>query len=271
MKRFPFSLVLWTVVGGLLLWETGVRLWKVPPFILPPPSAVGTALWTWRRTLFLEHLPVTLLEVTLGLLLSLVAAVSLAVTMHLWQPFGRVVYPLIVAAQTVPVIAISPLFLFWFGYSLAQKVAVVVIVAFFPILVNTADGLKSADPTLIIWLRSTGANRWQLFRFAQAPAALPSFFSGLKVATTAAVVGAVIGEWLGGQKGLGVYGRRAASSLKAPELFASVIILAATGALLFVVVASLERRLTPWNSEQTRGKESELPIIAGRQGKSARQ
>lgn len=254
MRRPTIVALLVTIIGTLIVWEGAVRLGNVPSFILPPPSAVAHALWTWRGPLFIEHLPVTLLEVGLGLGLSLVAAVALAVVMHLWQPLGRVIYPIVVAAQTIPVIAISPLFLFWFGYSLAQKVAIVVIVAFFPILVNTADGLRAADGALVNWLRSTGATRWQLLRLAEAPAALPLFFSGLKVATTAGVVGAVIGEWLGGQKGLGVYGRRAGSSLKAPELFASVIILAALGAALFLVVTWLERIFVPWNVQKEGNK-----------------
>lgn len=234
------------VVGGILLWEAAVRFWQIPGFILPAPSQVARTLWQWREPLLLEHLPATVGEVALGLGASLVAGVSLAVLMHVWPPLQRSLYPIVVGIQTIPVIAISPLFLFWFGYSLGQKVAVVVIVAFFPILVGTVDGLRSADPALTTWLRAAGVGPWQMLRLAEIPAALPSFFSGLKVAATASVVGAVIGEWLGGEAGLGVYGRRAASAFKAPELFASVVLLAALGALLFLLVVALERRFTRW-------------------------
>lgn len=236
------------VVGLLLFWEGAVRWFAIPAFILPAPSQVAAALWQWRRVLLLEHLPVTLLEVLVGLGLSLLAGVVLAIMMH-WSPaLARTLYPIVVAAQTIPVIAISPVFLFWFGYSLSQKVAVVVLVAFFPIVVNTLDGLRSTNAELLTWLRAAGAGRWRTLWLAEVPAALPAFFSGLKVAATVSVVGAVIGEWLGGQMGLGVYGRRAASSFKSPELFASVVVLAAVGVLLFLAVAWFEQRLTRWHN-----------------------
>lgn len=228
----------------LLLWEAACRLLHVPPYILPPPTRVAGALWQWRSTLLLEHLPVTLTETLLGLTISVVLGVALAVAMHLLPPVSRALYPLIVASQAIPVIAISPVFLFWFGYSLGQKVAVVVLVAFFPVVIATRDGLNAADPDLLEWMRSAGATRWRTLRMAEAPAALPSFFSGLKIAASVSVIGAVLGEWLGGQKGLGVYGRRAASNLKSPELLASVVLLAALGVALFLLAALFERLVT---------------------------
>lgn len=229
--------------GFILVWELLCRLGGIPAFILPAPSQIALAFWTWREALLLEHLPITLAETLVGLIISIVLGGAMAAAMHLSPVVNRVVYPVIVASQTIPVIALSPLFLFWFGYSFTQKVAVVVLITFFPVAVNTADGLRSADGDLLAWMHASGADRWRILRMVEAPSALPHFFTGLKQAATISVIGAVIGEWLGGQAGLGIFGRRASSSLKTPELFASVIILAIMGVLLFILVAWGERRL----------------------------
>jgi putative hydroxymethylpyrimidine transport system permease protein len=232
----------WTLLISLLLaWELACRYLRVPAYILPPPSQIARALWTWRGPLLTQHLPATLTETLLGLGISIVLGVVMAVLMHLLPPVSRALYPLVVASQTIPIIALSPVFLFWFGYSLAQKVAVVVLVAFFPVVVNTRDGLRSADPDLLEWMRAAGASRWRTLRMAEAPAALPSFFTGLKMAASVSVIGAVLGEWLGGEKGLGIFGRRAVTTLKSPELFASVVLLALLGEGLFLLAALAER------------------------------
>lgn len=234
------------LLGLLLLWEGGCRLLAVPTFILPAPSRILQALWAWRGTLVTEHLPVTATEAFFGLGLSVLLGVGLAVAMHLVPPLYRALYPLIVASQTVPVIAISPVFLFWFGYSLSQKVAVVVLITFFPIAIGTLEGLRSADPDLLDWLRTGGASRWRVLCMAEAPSALPAFFTSLRVAAPVSVIGAVIGEWLGGEVGLGVFGRRAASTLKSPELFASVVLLALFGILLVILVVWAEGKAMPY-------------------------
>lgn len=224
-----------------LAWEAACRGLQIPPYILPAPTRVAVALWQWREPLLLQHLPVTLTETLLGLLLSVVLGVLCAGVMHLSPPVSRALYPLIVASQTIPIIALSPVFLFWFGYSLSQKVAVVVLVAFFPVAMATRDGLRAADPDLLEWLRAAGASRWRRLTLAEIPAALPGFFSGLKMAASVSVIGAVLGEWLGGEAGLAIFGRRAASNLKSPELFASVVLLALLGIALFLAAAGLER------------------------------
>lgn len=242
MKRSlaPAALLL----GLLAFWEVACREFGVPTYILPAPSQALAALWQWRGPLLSDHLPTTALEVLLGLCLSILLGVAIAALMHLSAPLRRALYPLIVASQTIPVVAISPVFLFWFGYSLTQKVAVVVLVTFFPIAVNTFAGLQSADPDLLAWMTAAGASRRRILIMVEIPAALPSFFAGLKVAAGVSVIGAVIGEWLGGQTGLGVFGRRAASTLKSPELFASVLLLALLGVALYRLTAWLEHRFT---------------------------
>ncbi|HWI63683.1 MAG TPA: ABC transporter permease [Symbiobacteriaceae bacterium] len=239
VKRLTAPAVL--AAALLLIWEAACRWLSVPAFILPAPSRVAAALWQWREPLLLQHLPVTFQEAFVGLVISVVLGALFALAMHLSPPVSRALYPLIVASQTIPIIALSPVFLFWFGYSLSQKVAVVVLVAFFPVAMATRDGLRSADPELLGWLKAAGASRWRMLAMAEVPAALPTFFSGLKMAASVSVIGAVLGEWLGGEAGLAIYGRRAASNLKSPELFASVVLLAALGIALFGMAALLER------------------------------
>lgn len=231
----------------LAAWEAAVRLLGMPAFILPAPSQVAAALWELRQPLFLVHLPVTLAETLAGLGISVVAGVGLAVGMHVWAPLRRALYPLVVASQTVPTIAISPLFLLWFGYTFAQKVAVTLLITFFFITVNTFDGLRSTDPELRNLLVSMGAGRWRIFRMAELPAAMPLFFTGLRTAAAVAVVGATIGEWLGGEAGLGYFGRRMTTTMRAAPLFASVALLSLLGIALFWLVGVLERRVIAWH------------------------
>lgn len=241
-----------TLLSFALIWELYARLAAVPHYILPAPTVIGGAIWEYRELLFLTHLPVTLLEVLIGFGLSLLLGAALGTAMHLWAPVARALYPLVVASQTIPLIAISPVFLWWFGYTLAQKVAVVVLFSFFPVAVGTYDGLRGAEPEQLDLLRSMGAGRWQLLRLVQIPSALPHFLAGVKVAATVSVIGATIGEWLGGDAGLGIFGRRMTSSLKTPALFASVVILSLIGIALFLTVSWVERRLLHWRPKESR-------------------
>lgn len=234
----------------LLGWEGAAHWFRVPRFILPAPSDIAAALWQYRRELGLVHLPVTLAESVVGLALSVALGVAIAVAMLASRTVERALYPLVVASQTIPIVAISPVFLLWFGYSLTQKVAVVVLISFFPVAVSTFDGLRAADPELLDLLRTMGASRRDVFRKVQLPAALPQFFSGTRVAATVSVVGATIGEWLGGSAGLGYFGRRMASTLRSPPLFASVVLLSLLGVVLFLAISWLERQLLPWYRRQ---------------------
>ncbi|MGZ0049510.1 ABC transporter permease [Brevibacillus gelatini] len=226
-------------------WEAVCRLLAVPPFILPPPSAVVLALWELRDALLGLHLWATLKEVLLGLSVSIVFGVLLAFAMKMSRVVERLVYPYIVISQTVPIIALSPVFILWFGYDLSGKIAVTILFTFFPIVVNTYDGLRSTDKEMLQLLKTMGATRWQMFTKLQLPSSLPHFFSGLKVAATYSVAGATIGEWLGASEGLGYFGRRASGNFQAPALFASVLLLSVLGMLLFWLVGRVERRLSP--------------------------
>ncbi|MEK3877336.1 ABC transporter permease [Paenibacillus sp. FSL H8-0122] len=225
----------------LAVWETVARLGLVPPFILPAPSAVWMALMEERHLLFGVHLPATLLEVLTGFALSVVCGSLLGIAMHLFRPLAKALYPLLIISQTVPLIALSPLFIMWFGYTLWSKVAVVFLTAFFPVVIGTYDGLSKNTDAYRELLLTYGANRWQILGKVGVPLALPSFFSGLKLSAVYCVIGATIGEWLGGSQGLGYFSRRMAGNLQSAKMFAAVVLLSLLGILLFLAVAALEK------------------------------
>ncbi|WP_054940317.1 ABC transporter permease [Paenibacillus ihuae] len=227
----------------LVVWEAAVRLGHFPPFILPAPSSVWTALVEQRSLLFGLHLPVTLQETLLGFAASVVCGTLLGVSMHLSRPLAKAVYPLLIVSQTVPLIALSPIFIMWFGYTLWGKVAVVFLTAFFPVVVGTYDGLHKSGEQYRELLLTLGASRHQLLIKIQIPLALPAFFSGLKLSIVYCVIGATIGEWLGGSKGLGYYSRRMAGNLQSAEMFAAVCLLSALGIMLFLCIIVIEKIL----------------------------
>lgn len=225
----------------LAVWETVSRLGLIPPFILPAPTAIWSALMEERRLLFGVHLPATLLEVLTGFALSVFCGSLLGTGMHLFKPLAKALYPLLIISQTIPLVALSPLFIMWFGYTLWSKVAIVFLTAFFPVVVGTYDGLGKNTEQYRELLLTLGANRWQILRKAAVPLALPSFFSGLKLSVVYCVIGATIGEWLGGSRGLGYFSRRMAGNLQSAEMFAAVVLLSALGITLFLCIATLEK------------------------------
>lgn len=233
------------LVASLGVWEAAVRLTATPAWLLPPPSAVGRSLWV-DRVLLLEHAAVTSVEVLLGFGLALVIGVLLATAIDGSTVLERALYPLIVASQTVPVPALAPLLLIWLGYGLAPKVVVTALVAFFPIVVNTVDGLRATDREVLALLRSLGAGRWARFRLAKLPQALPFLFSGARVAVAVSVIGAVFGELVGAKAGLGYLLVRSTAQFQTARGFAAIVVLSLIGVGLFLLVALAERRLLPW-------------------------
>ncbi len=237
----PASLILLMVLAWYAIAETS----GLSAFILPSPGDVGEAAWRTRRLLG-PAIGATMLETAIGLAVALLLAVALAAAMDLSSFLRRALYPLLVASQTVQILAIAPLLIIWFGFGLTPKVIVVVLVCFFPMAVNTADGLASADPDLIALLRAMGAKRGQIWRMVRLPAALPSFFSGLRVAVTYSVVGATIGEWVGGKSGLGMYMLRSKNALATDQVFVAIVITTLLSIGLFVLVYGIERLVLPW-------------------------
>ena len=240
------------IVGGIIgLWEAVVAFNDIPAWKLPAPSAIAEELWT-ERALLAGHTWVTIKEVLIGFAAALACGVALAWTISLSQTMERVIYPGVVASQTIPIIVIAPLLLIWVGYGMQHKVIVVALISFFPIVVNTVDGLRSADPDMINLLKTLGANRWQVFRKVNVPASMPYLFSGIKIAVTVSVIGAVIGEWVGSSEGLGYLAIRSKSQFLSERVYATVVLLSFMGITLFLIAGVLERVLLPWRHQGKR-------------------
>jgi ABC-type nitrate/sulfonate/bicarbonate transport system permease component len=233
----------------LVLWEVLVKMFQVESWLLPAPTAIGAALVKDWPTL-ISHSGITIYEALIGFALSVVLAFVLATLMDCWPLLRRALYPLLVTSQTIPIISVAPLFLIWFGYGLMPKVLVVVLVCFFPVAVSFLQGLTVVDPEVIDLLRSMGASKLLIFRLAKLPAALPTFFSGLKIAATYSIMGAVIGEWLGAEAGLGYYMTLSQRSFLTARLFAIIVIITILSLALFKAIELLERVLTPWTRWQ---------------------
>ena len=251
---FPSAIIL-MVIG---FWEIAVRLFHIAPWLLPPPSSIGAELIN-SHNLLLGHTLVTLVEVLLGFTLSLIIGISLAAAIAYSRIIERTAYPFVIASQTIPVIAIAPLLLIWIGYGIWPKIIVVVLISFFPIVINTVDGLKAADPDMINMMRTLGASRWQIFTMIQVPSSLPFLFSGTRVAITMSVIGAVIGEWVGASAGLGYLMTRSAPQFLTDRVFASIFILSIMGIILFTLVVLAERYIIPWHQWDKRDK-----VVRGR-------
>ena len=226
-------------------WELAAQAGWVEDYLLPAPSEVARAL-VEDRALLLDDAWVTGQEVLLGFALALVAGVTIAVALHLSSLARRAVYPLVVASQAVPVIVIAPILVIWFGFGMTPKLIVVALICFFPITVNTLDGLRAVEPAHVKMMRTLGAGRWAMLRRLELPAALPYLFSGAKVAVAVAVIGAVFGELVGSDAGLGHVIQVGMAQLLTARVFAAVLLLSAMAIALFGLVSLAERRAVPW-------------------------
>jgi putative hydroxymethylpyrimidine transport system permease protein len=237
------------LLGG---WELYADAGGVDDFILPAPSQIATALWE-DRSLLWSNLLVTGQEVGLGILVALVLGFVLAVALHFSGALRRGVYPLLVASQAVPIVIIAPLLVVWFGFGIVPKLAIIALVCFFPVVVTTLDALRSVDPDQLKLMRTLDASRWQAFRWAEAPAALPAALSGARIAVAVAVIGAVFAEYAGSSEGLGHLMLQAIPQLETARAYAAVVLLAAFAILLFSALSLVERRLVPWAHRRPQG------------------
>ena len=246
-SRARFSAIVYpilVIVAVLAVWEAGTRLFAVPDFLLPPPSAIALsskAHWP----LILQYGWATMVEIVLGYALSIVIGIPLALAIFLWPPFARSIYPLLVSSQAMPKVAIAPLFIVWFGFGLMPKVLIAFMIAFFPIVIDTAVGLGSIEPEKIYLARSMGFGPVATFFKIRLPNALPSIFGGLKIAITLAVVGAVVGEFVGGDAGLGYLLMVANGSMDTPLLFAGLVGLTVLGVGFYLLVEIAESIAIP--------------------------
>lgn len=229
----------------LVGWEFGARSVDAS-FILPTPIEVAIRLWELREILILHHLPVTLLTICLGLGISLILGITIAISMHGSKLLEQALYPLLITSQTIPIIALAPIFVLWFGYTIWSKVVVTVMITFFPIVIGMFDGLKRTNQTLYRLFISMGASKRQIFWKLEIPSAKGSFFSSLKVAVPMSVIGAAIGEWLGAQAGLGYFSRRMMTQFDGAGVFAPIVLLSFVGIILFMIVLVIEKYMLKW-------------------------
>jgi putative hydroxymethylpyrimidine transport system permease protein len=239
-------LVIAAVIGA---WEALARGGAVEDYLLPAPSEVVRALYE-DRSLLASDAWVTAREVLLGFALAVAAGLAVAVALHLSPLLRRAFYPLVVASQAVPVIVVAPILVIWFGFGIVPKLIVIALICFFPIVVNTLDGLRSVDPAQVKMLRTMDASRIGVFRHVELPSALPYLFSGAKVAVAVAVIGAVFGELVGSDAGLGHAIQIGTAQLLTARVFAAVLILSLMAIALFALVAALERLLIPWKGAE---------------------
>lgn len=229
----------------LAVWQSYVDLFHVSKIVLPSPADILRVSWQRYDLLLSETWP-TFLESVYGFALALAIGVPLAVCVANSRLLNLSLYPILIATQSVPKVAVAPIILVWFGLGMESKLAIAFLVAFFPVVVDTATGLQATPPGLIELGRSLRASRWQMFWKVQFPAALPFVFSGAKVAVTLAVIGAVIGEFIGSVNGLGNLLLSANSQLDGPLAWAALIWLSVLGILLFVSVATAQKLMMPW-------------------------
>ncbi|RMF87693.1 MAG: ABC transporter permease [Nitrospinota bacterium] len=226
-------------------WELGVAVLGVPAYLLPPPSRIFQTFLE-SKALLVMHAWVTAQEIVVGFALAFVVGMGFAFLIVHSPLVEKALYPLIIASQTIPVFAIAPLLIVWFGYGIMPKVVMTALITFFPMVVNGVDGLRAADPDFLNLLRTLKATRWQLFWKVRLPAALPFFFSGIKIGVAVSVIGAVIGEWVGSDAGLGYLMLRANAQLQTDLVFAVIALLSLLGVGLFVFVVLIERIAIPW-------------------------
>ena len=236
----------------LILWQAGA-MGLDAAYILPSPTQILAKLWELRDVLFTVHLPATMLVTGIGLVISLVLGLALAVAMDASDMVRRMLYPIVVVSQTIPTTAIAPLFVLWFGYGIWSKVLVTVLITFFPITITVYDGLRSAKTEMAELLETYGATKKDIFLKIKVPCALPYFFSAVKMAVPMSIIGAAIGEWLGAksgaQSGLGCFSRRMMTQLDGAGVFAPIVLLSAAAILAVAIVNLLEKRFVRWRGE----------------------
>lgn len=228
-----------------LVWETVCIFFRIPVYLLPRPSQVFKELFS-QFFLLMRHLIVTLVESTFGLVIAMFFGVLIAVIMNNFKFLGRILYPILIISQAIPIIAIAPLILIWFGLGIGPKIGIVTIVCFFPIAVNSFEGFKLIDTDAIDIMRTLKATKFQIYKHVVLPSTLPYIFSGLKIAASYCVLGAVVGEWLGADKGLGVYMVRAMGAFRTDRLFVAILLTVFFSIIIFKLVDILSGIFLPW-------------------------
>jgi len=249
IKKYLPALILTGAI--LIIWQVYASSGLISQRVLPPPSLIFRALGD-ARSVIAGHAVVTTLEILAGFIISILFAVASATIIFLSSPIKKALYPLLVASQTIPVIALAPLLLIWFGFGIGPKIIVIVIYSFFPIAVALADGLASTPKHLVDYMKSQGASRWQILRLVNYPAALDKFFIGLKIGAVYAVTGAIVGEFVGAYKGLGVYLQSSAYSYATARVFAVIFVVMLIAFALLAVIFLVQKLTMPWKRSEAK-------------------
>ncbi|HEU4705852.1 MAG TPA: ABC transporter permease [Solirubrobacterales bacterium] len=249
MRRIllPAALLAALVGAWQIAASTGAiaELLSLEPYLVPSPAEIAQSLWE-NRSLLAENAWVTLREMVFGILCALVVGIGFAIAMYRWRAVHDASYPLIVASQTIPVVVIAPILIVWFGYGLPPKIFIIALVCFFPVTIAALDGLRSVDPEAVKMMRTLDASRWQRFRRVEAPTALPSLFTGVKIAVVIAPIGAVFAEWAGSSAGLGHLIQSDTALFEVARQFATVAVLSALALALMGLTVLAERRVVRW-------------------------
>ena len=238
-------LALGLMVVVTVAWELAIRLFHVPTFVLPAPSAIVRQLIESRARLASAAMS-TAVEIFLGFMLASLTGIVIALVVVRFERFGRALYPLIVLFQNVPKVALAPIFILWFGFDLAPKIVLIVVIAFFPVTIDMLAGLQSVEPSFVALMESVGASRGKILMRVRIPHSLPYLMAGLKVAITFSVIGAIVGEFAGANQGLGYVIEFASTQLDTPLIFAALVVVSVLGLAFYYLVELAERVLVPW-------------------------
>ena len=235
-------------VAFLLLWQAGVMATGVRAVVVPPPLDVARALVDGLivRGVYWPHIGVTVTETLAGFVIGALAGFALGVGIAESRVLERILYPYVIAFQTIPKVAIAPLFVIWFGFGLTSKIVIAATISFFPVVINVVTGFASADPHIIEMLRVFGASRWSQFKLARLPSALPYLFAGLDIAVVLSVIGAIVAEFVGAQSGIGYLIMQYNFNLDTAGVFALLLVLSAIGVVLHMIVVEAQRRIVFW-------------------------
>jgi len=248
IKRYIPSII--SAIIFLLFWELFVGYFKISEWLLPAPSRIIMAIYR-SRVLLLQHSVRTIIEAVSGLILASIAGTIIGGSLFHFPLLKKVFYPYLLISQTVPIVVLIPLLVIWLGYGVLPKLIIVILACFFPIAVNTVDGLFAADLEMLNLLRSMGATDWQVFKMVRIPVALPMIFSGLRIGATYAVMAAVVAEWMGSDMGLGVFILRSSNSYLTAQVFAGIVLISIYSIVFFQLVNYLEKIFVPWSNKIT--------------------
>lgn len=249
-RLFDYGLPAVSIALFLLLWEKAIVWFSVPSYLLPGPRAIGSTLWVGYVTggRFWEHLATTLYEMAVGYVIGCTAAIVVGALVAESRIIERLVYPFIISLQSMPKVALAPLIIVWFGFGVTSKIVMVALICFFPTFVNCVTGLRSANPDLIDLYRVFNASRFAIFRNVKLPAAAAGIFAGLQISVVLALIGAVVGEFIAAQKGLGYLIQSSTLNFDVATMFAAIITLSLTGVAATTLIRAIQARVLFWEA-----------------------